>query len=107
MVRLKDMDFYGVTSKDLDGIVEQLRVTEGIHCALFLYEVEPQIFKVSMRSNTALDVAKIAGYFGGGGHVKAAGCTMSGSIYDVVNNLSGHIEKQILELEAKEEEKEG
>ncbi|HIT41661.1 MAG TPA: bifunctional oligoribonuclease/PAP phosphatase NrnA [Candidatus Caccovicinus merdipullorum] len=107
VVRLKDMDFYGVTSKDLDGIVEQLRVTEGIHCALFLYEVEPQIFKVSMRSNTALDVAKIAGYFGGGGHVKAAGCTMSGSIYDVVNNLSGHIEKQILELEAKEEEKEG
>ncbi len=107
VVGLKDMDFYGVTSKDLDGIVEQLRVTEGIDCALFLYEVEPQIFKVSMRSNTALDVAKIAGYFGGGGHVKAAGCTMSGSIYDVVNNLSGHIEKQILELEAKEEEKEG
>ena len=59
-----------------------------------------------MRSNTALDVATIAAYFGGGGHVKAAGCTMSGSIYDVVNNLSAHIEKQILALEAEAEKKE-
>ena len=32
--------------------------------------------------------------------VKAAGCTMSGSIYDVINNLSGHIEKQLKEREA-------
>ncbi len=107
VVRLKDMDFYGVTSSDLDGIVEQLRVTEGIQCAIFLYETEPQNFKVSMRSNTALDVARIAAYFGGGGHVKAAGCTMSGSIYDVINNLSGHIERQILELgEGMKKEKE-
>jgi len=101
VVRLKDMKFYGVTSKDLDGIVEQLRVTEGVECAIFLYEIEAQVYKVSLRSTNDLDVAKIAGYFGGGGHVKAAGCTMSGSIYDVVNNLSGHIERQLKELEKK------
>ncbi len=100
MIRLKDMKFYGVTSKDLDGIVEQLRVTEGVECAIFLYETEPHIYKVSLRSSSDLDVAKIAAYFGGGGHVKAAGCTMSGSIYDVINNLSGHIEKQLKEREA-------
>lgn len=99
-IRLKDMKFYGVTSKDLDGIVEQLRVTEGVECAIFLYETEPHIYKVSLRSSSDLDVAKIAAYFGGGGHVKAAGCTMSGSIYDVINNLSGHIEKQLKEREA-------
>ncbi len=55
---------------------------------------------MSLRSSSDLDVAKIAAYFGGGGHVKAAGCTMSGSIYDVINNLSGHIEKQLKEREA-------
>lgn len=104
VVRLKDMKFYGVTNKDLDGIIDQLRVTEGVECAIFLYEIEAQIFKVSLRSNTDLNVAKIAGYFGGGGHVKAAGCTMSGSIYDVINNLSGHIEKQMNELAAKKAE---
>lgn len=105
VVRLKDMKFYGVTSKDLDGIVEQLRITEGVECAIFLYETEAQIFKVSLRSTHDLDVAKIAGFFGGGGHVKAAGCTMSGSIYDVVNNLSAHIEAQLKELEGKNEPK--
>ncbi len=95
VVRMKDMKFYGVTSKDLDGIVEQLRLTDGVECAIFLYEMEAQIFKVSLRSTNGINVAKIAGYFGGGGHVKAAGCTMSGTIYDVVNNLSAHIEKQL------------
>ena len=36
-----------------------------------------------------------ASYFGGGGHVRAAGCTMQGSVYDVLNNLTLHIEKQL------------
>ena len=46
-----------------------------------------------------MDVSKVAAFFGGGGHIRAAGCTMSGSMYDVVNNLSSHIEKQIEEHE--------
>lgn len=95
-VRAKDMEFYGVTSKDLDGIVDQLRVTEGVECAIFMYQTGPQEYKVSMRSNSSsLDVSKIASFFGGGGHVKAAGCTISGNIHDVVNNLSKHLAKQI------------
>ena len=38
VIRLKDMKFYSVTSQDLDGIVEQLRLTKGVECAIFLYE---------------------------------------------------------------------
>lgn len=95
VIRLKDMRFYGVSSQDLDGIVEQMRVTKGVECAIFLYEIQSQVFKVSLRSKRLLDVSKVAAYFGGGGHVRAAGCTMSGSLYDVVNNLSAHIEKQL------------
>jgi phosphoesterase RecJ-like protein len=94
-LRKADMEFYGVTSKDLDGIISQLRVTEGVECAIFLYETGNHEFKVSMRSTDNVDVSKIASYFGGGGHVKAAGCTMAGTIHDVVNNLSIHIEKQL------------
>lgn len=99
-MRLKDMKFYGVDGSDLDGIVEQLRITAGVECAIFLYETENHIFKVSMRSGETVDVSKIASYFGGGGHVRAAGCTMSGSVYDVLNNLSSHIEAQLKEQEA-------
>ncbi|WP_347559680.1 DHHA1 domain-containing protein [Clostridium sp. AM58-1XD] len=97
VVRKKDMDFYGVDSNDMDGIVDQLRITEGVECAIFMYETNSQEFKVSMRSNHVVDVSKIAAYFGGGGHIRAAGCTMSGRIHDVVNNLSLHIAKQLEE----------
>lgn len=104
MVRKKDMEFYGVDKSDLDGIVDQLRVIEGVEVAIFLYEVGIHMFKVSMRSNKKVDVSRIAAYFGGGGHVKAAGCTMSGSVHDVVNNLSEHIEKQLDEIRQLEQE---
>lgn len=98
-VKKSDMEFYGVIPKDLDGIVNQLRVTEGVETALFLYETDNQEWKVSMRSNEIVDVSVIASYFGGGGHVRAAGCTMAGSIHDVINNLTLHIEKQLQENE--------
>lgn len=95
VVRKKDMEFYGVDSKDLDGIIDQLRLTEGVECALFLYESGAQEFKVSMRSQDVVDVSRIASYFGGGGHVHAAGCSMSGSVHDVINNLAIHISRQL------------
>lgn len=101
VVRRKEMDFYGVTPSDLDGIVQILMGTKGVEAAIFLYETAPQEFKVSMRSRGSVDVSKIASYFGGGGHVRAAGCTMHGSIYDVVNNITLHMEHQ---LEAAEQE---
>ena len=94
-LRKKDLDFYGVTSEDLDGIVSQLRNTTGVEVAIFLYETAIQEFKVSLRSNGRVDVSRVASYFGGGGHVRAAGCTMQGSVYDVLNNLTLHIEKQL------------
>lgn len=97
MVRKRDMEFYGVEPKDMDGIVDQLRITKGVEVAVFLYEVKTQEFKVSLRSNGPVNVNDVASYFAGGGHVKAAGCTMQGSVYDVINNLMGPIERQIKE----------
>ncbi|MGN0400249.1 MAG: bifunctional oligoribonuclease/PAP phosphatase NrnA [Blautia sp.] len=96
-LRKRDMDFYGVEPKDLDGIVEQLRVTRGVEVAIFLYELKTQEFKVSLRSKGIVDVNRVAVYFSGGGHVRAAGCIMQGSVYDVINNLTLQIEKQLKE----------
>ena len=91
----KTMEFYNVVPADLDGIVNQLRYTKGVECAIFLYESGFQQYKVSMRSGGEVDVSKIAQYFGGGGHVRAAGCSINGTVYDVINNLSLQIEKQM------------
>ncbi len=92
------LDFYGASSSDMDGIIDQLRVTKGTEVAIFIYESDFREFKVSMRSNGEVNVSKIAVYFGGGGHIKAAGCTMRGSVHDVINNLTPHIEAQLKEL---------
>lgn len=93
----KAMNFYDAKSEDLDGIIDQLRIIKGVEVAILLYEQDMQEYKVSMRSNGEIDVQKIAVYFGGGGHIKAAGCTMKGSVYDVINNLTKLIEEQFKE----------
>ena len=67
----------------------------GAECTIFMYQTAAQEYKVSLRSKGKVDVARVAQIFEGGGHVRAAGCTMNGTFYDVVNNLTLHIEKQL------------
>jgi len=97
VISKKMMDFYGVTGKDLDGIINQMRNTKGVECAIFLYELDNLEYKVSMRSGGQINVSSIAQFFGGGGHVRAAGCTVKGTAHDVINNISAQIELQYAE----------
>ena len=78
-----EMDRFGATKKDLDIIVSQLRLTKGVEAAVFVYQTGTEEFKVSLRSNSYLDVAAVAACFGGGGHVRAAGCTIKGDVDSV------------------------
>lgn len=99
VIERKTMEFYEVEPGDLNGIVNQLLNIEGVDCAIFMYQTGVMEYKVSLRSSEKVNVAQIAAYFGGGGHVRAAGCTMSGTFHDCVNNLSVHIEKCIKQWE--------
>ena len=56
-----------------------------------------------MRSNDAVDVSAIAQIFGGGGHIKAAGCTVHGQPRDIVMNITHMVEHQLNEQEEKQE----
>ena len=78
----------------MGGIVEQLTVTDGVECAIFMYETEPLKYKVSLRSKEIVDVSKVAEFFGGGGHVRAAGFNIAGTFHDVINNVSEQIALQ-------------
>lgn len=89
------MEFYCVGPKDLDGIVNQLQGVKGVDCAIFMYETGTLEYKVSMRSNGLVNVAEVAVKFGGGGHVRAAGCMMNGTYHDNINNLSREIAAQL------------
>lgn len=94
-VNLKSLNFFEAKPSDLEGIVSQLRLTKGAEVAMFLYEQEPQIYKVSLRSKDRVDVSVIAKYFGGGGHAKAAGFTMKGTVHDVITNVNKQIALQL------------
>ena len=95
MVDRKMMEFYNVLPKHLDGIVNQLKYTRGVEVAIFMYEMGTQRYKISMRSNGNVNVAKVAAVFGGGGHERAAGVEMNGTYYDIINALSKEIAGQM------------
>jgi bifunctional oligoribonuclease and PAP phosphatase NrnA len=79
----------GVSSDDLDGVVEFPRSIEGVRMALLFREVSQGRVKVSLRSVGDVDVAAFAKDFGGGGHTKAAGLALAGTLADVQATVLG------------------
>ncbi len=72
-----------VTADDLDGVVEYPRSIEGVRLALLFREIAQGRIKVSCRSVGDVDVSEFARQFGGGGHRKAAGLSVEGSLGEV------------------------
>ena len=91
----KEMEDFRVTTRDLEGIVPQLRLTRGVEVAVFAYETPQGDVKISLRSNDPFDVNEVAALFGGGGHVRASGLNMSGKIDDCIRTLVAEIEKRL------------
>ena len=79
----------------MEGIVEQMRNTKDVELAVFLYENEDHTFKVSFRVNGAFDAASLAMHFGGGGHVRAAGCRIRGSRDEAERLVLEQVEKAL------------
>ncbi len=76
----------GTTREDTEGMVNIPRSIKGIEVAILFRQEEGDgdlDWKVSLRSKGSVNVAKIAEGFGGGGHTRAAGCSLEGSIMDV------------------------
>lgn len=84
----------GVDEKIIDGIVELPRSVEGAEVGIYIRQKEDGAFKVSLRSNGDVDVAKTAVAFGGGGHVKASGFLIRKPIDVVKQELVEEIRKQ-------------
>ncbi len=75
---LSQGDFFKIATQisEMDGVVGQLIEIEEAEVAVFMRENEDGSIRVNMRSKARVDVARIAALFGGGGHVRAAGCTL-------------------------------
>lgn len=77
------------TADDLDGIVEIPRSTAGVRMALLFREIAAGRIKVSLRSIGEVDVAAFSKPFGGGGHTKASGLSLVGSMAEVQATVLG------------------
>ena len=86
---------YNATKEDTDGIVDKIRVTDGVEVAILAYQKGENLFKYSLRSISYVDVSKIAVSFGGGGHVRAAGFDACGSYEHILEKIIAMIDEQL------------
>ena len=92
---LKTLNEYGVPGRDLSGVIDQLRFTDGVEMAMFIYDLPDGSAKVSLRSVDSVDVNRIANEFAGGGHMRAAGFTTKIPVQEVVAKVSELLSEQI------------
>lgn len=72
---------------DTEGFVDAALSVQGVEVACLLKEELPGTVRVSLRSKGPVDVNAVARGFNGGGHVKAAGCEISGSLEEAEAKL--------------------
>lgn len=92
---LEDFHKSGAEQELSDGLVNHVRSIAGVESAVLLKEVGPLEVKVGLRSNLWLDVNKIAAQFGGGGHKRAAGCTLKIPLTEAKISIIGAIEEAL------------
>ncbi len=96
------MEENGLTREDIDDIIGLTRGIEGVEVGVSVKqnEKDPTLYKVSMRSARVADVAKLCAVFGGGGHVRAGGCSVNAdSVTAAVKMLVDVISEELSELE--------
>jgi bifunctional oligoribonuclease and PAP phosphatase NrnA len=95
---LKQADYArsGADPADSEGLIDHLRAIEPVVVACVFEEIEPELIRVSFRSKSmAVDVNKIAGLFGGGGHPAAAGARIPGRPMSVQRKVIGAIREAL------------
>ena len=94
-ITIEDEEKVGAEEGAHEGIVEIGRDVEGVEVAIFLHQAEDGAFKVSLRSNDYVNVSDVCLMFGGGGHVRAAGCRIPGTPEEIKTKVVKEVMKQI------------
>jgi phosphoesterase RecJ-like protein len=90
---LEETEKYGLESRDSDTLYQLLMSVEGVEAAVVLRQESKEKCAVGLRSVDKIDVANIAGFFGGGGHRNAAGFLVKGTINELKEQLLKEFEK--------------
>jgi phosphoesterase RecJ-like protein len=89
---------YGVRQEDLDGIVEHARSIVGTRLAIFFRDLGHGRVKASFRSTGSFDVNAFARLYGGGGHKRASGALIPGSMDEVRDRVLAEARQQLAAL---------
>lgn len=79
----------GLTEEEIGNVVDTPRGVEGVLVGLSIRQTaaDPRAYKVSSRANVECDVSAVCASFGGGGHVRAAGCTIEADSMEDAENM--------------------
>lgn len=77
----------GAAGEDLEGLVNYARNIDGVEIGILFKETGDGAIKASLRSAGQANVAAIAQSFGGGGHVRAAGCRLDGPLEAAISRI--------------------
>ena len=91
----EDFQKSGAEQELSEGLVNHVRSIAGVEVAVLLKEVGPQEIKGGLRSNLWLNVNEIAALFGGGGHQRAAGCTLRIPMAEAKQSITTAIEEAL------------
>ncbi|SHN71732.1 DHH family phosphoesterase [Desulfitobacterium chlororespirans] len=94
-LRKQDFEESGAEESLSEGLIDHARTVEGVEVAVLLKEAKPDVVRVSLRSNRWFDVNRIADSFGGGGHQRAAGCTLQLSLEEAKQKIRQTIEEEL------------
>ncbi len=85
----------GVDQSDLEELANFPVSVRGAKVGAYIREVEPDFYKISLRSRSRTDVRKVAQNFNGGGHYHAAGCRFKGKRDDLLKKLITAVDEQL------------
>ena len=91
----RDIIETGANHEDLEGLVNYPRNIEGVAVGMLFKEVDSSTVKVSFRSNGDVDVAQVAKRIGGGGHVRAAGCTVHKPLAEAIPYIIDNVKQEL------------
>ena len=80
---------------DYEGIVSEGRSIEGVEVSIFLHELKDGEFKISLRSNSYVNVSDVCIMFGGGGHIRAAGAKMTADPLVIRDKVVNEVKRQL------------
>jgi phosphoesterase RecJ-like protein len=92
-----DIKTAGATADQTEGFIDFIMGIDTVEVGASVMEIAKNKYKISFRSKSA-NVNAVAGSFGGGGHVLASGCQISGEYEEVIDRISFAVSRELPEI---------